>query len=111
MSRARARLDLLIFGDGFLSLERAPRILSKLSKRPASSIYPTDTPLLCAAEDAVGHQRTHGLLAHDGEEYDYRFLDRQQAAQLVELAGLRANSFRQPCSVRPISSHDKPRAV
>ena len=33
-------------------------------------------------------------------------LDRQQAAQLVELSGLRANSFLPSCSVGPISSHD-----
>ena len=88
---------LAYFGNGFLSLERSREFFQNFPNVRLVDLPRRYTALFMRAEDADSwHQRTHGLLAHDGEEYDYRFLDRQQAAQLVELAGLRANSFRHP---------------
>ena len=88
---------LAYFGNGFLSLERSREFFQNFPNVRLVDLPRRYTALFMRAEDADSwHQRTHGLLAHDGEEYDYRFLDRQQAAQLVELAGLRARSFCQP---------------
>jgi len=88
---------LAYFGNGFLSLERSREFFQNFPNVRLVDLPRRHTALFMRAEDADSwHQRTHGLLAHDGEEYDYIFLDRQQAAQLVELAGLRASSFCQP---------------
>ena len=88
---------LAYFGNGFLSLERSREFFQNFPNVRLLDLPRRYTALFMRAEDADSwHQRTHGLLAHDGEEYDYTFLDRQQAAQLVELAGLSASSFCQP---------------
>ena len=87
---------LAYFGNGFLSLERSREFFQNFPNVRLVDLPRRYTALFMRAEDADWNQRTHGLLAHDGEEYDYRFLDRQQAAQLVELAGLNASSFCQP---------------
>ena len=91
---------LAYFGNGFLSLERSREFFQnfpnvRLLDAPIQFLH-----LFMRAEDEADagsfQQCTHSLLAYDGEEYDYKFLEREQATRLVELAGLRANSFRNP---------------
>jgi hypothetical protein len=85
------------YGNGFLSLERGREFFQNFPNVRLLKLPSWFTPLFFREEFADNFiRRTNTLLAYDGEEYAHRFLDRQQAARLVELSGLRARSFCYP---------------
>jgi hypothetical protein len=88
--------DLSYHGNGFLSMEHSRDFFQHFHN--ARILFPDQyVPLFPPAElTSEFNDRTLTLLAQDGEEYAYNFLDREQATRLVELSGLRARSFCYP---------------
>ena len=101
--------QLSYYGNGFLSMERSREFFQNFPNVQLLELPDRWARLFTRSEEAESwRRRTHSLLAYDGEEYDYHFLDRQQAAQLIEITGLRANSFRRgpvPLGLFPHMTH------
>jgi hypothetical protein len=101
--------QLSYYGNGFLSMERSREFFQNFPNVQLLELPDRWARLFTRSEEAESwRRRTHSLLAYDGEEYDYRFLNRQQAAQLIEITGLRANSFRRgpvPLGLFPHMTH------
>ena len=87
-------------GNGFLSLERGRDFFQHFHNARILVLPDRFVPLFPRAEFVSEfNHRTNTLLAQDGEEYAYNFLDREQTTRLVELSGVRAGSFRHPVPV------------